>query len=252
MTGAPQAVPPALRLALGDAIEAQGALRATAGGATARVPGARLMASGLPQGQWNTAHLDDPTVVDMTAVAAWYAGRGVGAWGVQVSAGSGFAWGRRIVTQDLMVRPAVPLPAAPAPAGVTVRAAAAADLDAVVAVDARAFDEAPAASHGWLAPLFAWPQATVALAEVDGRVVGCGYVLATDGLAGAAAVMGGVAVDPAARRRGVGGAVSHWLTGAAVGAGAGLVHLHAATEDAARIYRRLGYADAGQLDIHVP
>jgi hypothetical protein len=54
------------------------------------------------------------------------------------------------------------------------------------------------------------------------------------------------------RRRGIGGAVSSWLLTAGFDGGAQLAHLHPDSEEAARIYRRLGFVDVDGLDIYLP
>ena len=61
----------------------------------------------------------------------------------------------------------------------------------------------------------------------------------------------GVAVAAGARRRGVGAAISWWLVAGGLEAGARLAHLHADNETAARVYARLGFAEAPGLDIYV-
>jgi predicted GNAT family acetyltransferase len=48
---------------------------------------------------------------------------------------------------------------------------------------------------------------------------------------------------PAARRRGIGAAITSALVGDALRTGADIVFLSAGSEDVARIYRRLGFVD---------
>ena len=45
--------------------------------------------------------------------------------------------------------------------------------------------------------------------------------------------------------------MSSWLLERAFAGGARLAHLHPDTDDAARVYTRLGFTDAGALDIYV-
>jgi hypothetical protein len=45
--------------------------------------------------------------------------------------------------------------------------------------------------------------------------------------------------------------MSSWLLAQAFARGARLAHLHPDTDAAARVYARLGFADAGALDIYV-
>jgi predicted GNAT family acetyltransferase len=63
--------------------------------------------------------------------------------------------------------------------------------------------------------------------------------------------LAGVAVLEAARRRGIAAAMSAWLLERGFADGARLAHLHADTDTAARVYSRLGFAPAGELDIYV-
>jgi predicted GNAT family acetyltransferase len=60
-----------------------------------------------------------------------------------------------------------------------------------------------------------------------------------------------VAVLPAARGRGVAGALCSWLLRRGVAAGARLAHLHPDNDGAARLYARLGFRETGGLDVYV-
>ena len=62
-------------------------------------------------------------------------------------------------------------------------------------------------------------------------------------------LLAGVAVVEAMRRRGIGAAISSWLLERGFAAGARLGHLHADTDGAARVYARLGFAEAGALAV---
>lgn len=223
---------------------------ADAGGDVAAMPGIRLMTSGLPYAQWNNGDVDDPDAVDVDAVRRWYAERGV-PWGVRVPAGARWPHGRLLFRKRLMLLAAADLLPARAVPGLIVRAATPDDLDAVAHVDAVAFDGDPAVEAAWVRPLLTSDRATVALAELDGRPVATASCLRTDGRAGAAAYVAGVAVLPEARRRGVAGAVSAWLVEGAVAAGAQVAHLHPDTEEAARVYARLGFTEVDGLDVYV-
>ena len=239
-----------VRVAHADAWEAHGNYRAATGGGTVRLPGIRLMASGLPHPQWNNGDVIDPSVVDIDAVAAWYDAKGV-PWGVRVPQGMGWPHGRRLFRKRLMgLTPDAFRPVEP-PAGVTMRRAALVDVQAVLTVDTAAFEEPLDIEQPWVQPLLSQPSLTVCLAEQDGRPVGSGYCLVTDGDAGPAAYVAGVGVAPHARRRGIGGAVSSWLVARGVDAGAQLAHLHPDPEDAARIYRQLGFEEVDGYEIYV-
>jgi ribosomal protein S18 acetylase RimI-like enzyme len=239
-----------VRTAHADAWEAHGRFREPHGGGATRLPGIRLMASGLPHPQWNSGDVVDAEMVDVDAVRRWYADRRV-PWGVRVPAEVRWPHGRLLFRKRLMgLTPAAFVPA-DTPAGMTLRRATPADVDAVLAVDTVAFDEADEVERPWVAPLLSQPGVTVCLAEVDGAPVGAGHVLVSDGDAGPAAYVAGIGVLPAHRRRGIGAAVSSWLVEQGWQAGARLAHLHPDTDEAAAIYRRLGFVEVDGVDIYV-
>jgi GNAT superfamily N-acetyltransferase len=242
-------VPSRVHVAHADAWQAEGRLRERHGGGALEVRGLRAMASGLPQPQWNSADVTAADA-DLEAVRTFYAARGA-EWGVRVPPGIDWRHGRKLLTLRLMAleaRDFVPAPATPA---IEVRAATPDDLDTVLAIDAPAFEEDPAQERGWLEPHLGAPGIEVALATLDGRPAGTGYAIRTDGRAGPALYIAGVAVREEARRRGVGAALSSWLLADGLRRGARLAHLHADTDAAARVYARLGFADTTGLDVYV-
>jgi ribosomal protein S18 acetylase RimI-like enzyme len=230
-----------------DAWEAHGRLRERSGGGVGAARGIRLMASGLPEPQWNNGDVSAADA-DVEAAREFYAGYGV-PWGVRVPAGMPWAHGRHLFSKRLMGLPARDFAAAPPVAGLALRAAAPADLAAAAAIDAEAFGSDPAPD--WIAPLLDSPRAVVVLAELGGEPVGMAYSLRSDGLAGPCLYVAGVGVVPAARRRGVGAAMSSWLLARGFAAGAELAHLHPDGDGAARIYARLGFTEVPGLEIYV-
>jgi GNAT superfamily N-acetyltransferase len=241
--------PGRVHVAHADAWQAEGRLREPHGGGALEVRGLRLMASGLPQSQWNAGDVTAADA-DLDAARAFYAARGA-PWGVRVPPGIRWRHGRKLLALRLMALDAPAFaPAAPAP-GIDVRAAGTDDLDAVVHVDAVAFEEDPSVERRWIEPHANAPGVEIALATLDGEPTGTGYTIRTDDRAGPCLCLAGVAVLPEARRRGVGAALSSWLLARGFAAGAELAHLHADTDDAARVYARLGFADAGRLDVYV-
>ena len=241
-----------VRAAHADAWLVLGELREPHGGGALELPGIRLMASGLPHTQWNTGDVDDARLVDVDRVAAWYADRANGAgvpWGVRVPTGQWWPHGRRLFGKRLMGL--TRLTAAPPVAGLVVRPATPADLPAVLEVDCVAFGSAQEVERPWVEPHLGSDRVTVALALLDGRPVGTAYALRSDGRAGPAAYLAGVAVLPDARRRGVGAAMSSWLVHRCLAAGAELAHLHPDDDAAARIYARLGFFEVPGLDVYV-
>jgi GNAT superfamily N-acetyltransferase len=238
-----------VRTAHADGWAVEGALREPFGGGVATLRGIRLMASGLSHPQWNSADVTGP-YADLDGARAFYAERNV-AWGVRVPAGMPFKAGRHLFRMSLMgllaggLQPAPPVPA------LELRQAGPEDLEAVLAVDTSAFGSDPALYRPWTEPHLSAAQITVALAELGGEPVGTAYALRSDGPAGPAVFLGGVAVIEGARRRGVAAAMSAWLLGRAFADGARLAHLHPDTDGAARVYARLGFSETGALDVYV-
>ena len=240
-----------VRTAHADAWEVQGRLRVPAGGGYAELPGIRLMAGGLPHPQWNNGDVDDAARVDVGLVDAWYCSLGM-PWGVRVPAGTPWTHGRLVARQRLMGRTRDGFVPAPDADGVTIRAAGPDDLDRVASVDALAFGGDPADAGPWLAPLLSAPDATVAVVEdAAGEALGTAYAVRSDGRAGPAVYLAGVAVVPDARRRGIGSAVSTWLLRDGFDRGARLAHLQPDDDRAARVYARLGFVEVGGLDVYV-
>jgi predicted N-acetyltransferase YhbS len=224
-----------------DAAEVEGALR----GGAARLRGLRVSSSGLPVGPWNSADVTAPDP-DLGAARAFF---GDLPWGLRVPEGIAWSAGTHVVRQPLMTADAGDLRAAREVPGLAIRAALPGDLDAVLAVDAEAFRSDPEAGRPWAAPHLAAPRIVTALAVLGVEPVATAYSIRSDGDAGPALLLAGVAVVEAARRRGVGAAVSWWLLRRGFGAGAAFAHLHADSPAAARVYARLGFAGAGALDI---
>jgi GNAT superfamily N-acetyltransferase len=238
-----------VRTAHADAWAVEGVLRESQGGGTAALRGIRVMASGLPHPQWNGADVTGPDA-DLDGARAFYAARGL-PWGVRVPVGIPWHAGRHLFRMRLMgLAPSGFRPAPDVP-GLVLREAGRADAAPVLAIDAAAFGADPRLQAPWLEPHLDAPGITVALAELAGEPVATAYALRSDGAAGPAAFLAGVAVAEAVRRRGIASAMSSWLLARAFAGGARLAHLHPDTDAAARVYERLGFADAGALDIYV-
>ncbi len=238
-----------VRTAHADAWAVEGTLRERQGGATAALRGIRVMASGLPHPQWNGADVTGPNA-DLDGARAFFAARGL-PWGVRVPVGMPWSAGRHLFRMGLMGLAQTGFRPAPDVPSLVLRTAGPADVEAVVAIDTAAFGADPRLQRPWLEPHLGAPGITVALAELDGEPVGTAYALRSDGAAGPATFLAGVAVAEPARRRGVAGAMSSWLLERAFAGGTRLAHLHPDTDAAARVYGRLGFSDAGALDIYV-
>jgi GNAT superfamily N-acetyltransferase len=238
-----------VRAAHGDAWEAQGRLREAAGGGALELRGIRLMASGLPYAQFNNGDVTEPDP-DLEGARAFYAQRRV-PWGVCVPSHLPWPHGRHLFRKRLMGLPAAAFQPVPAVPGLQIERAGPGQLETVVAVDTAAFVSDPAQMRPWLEPCLRARRVEVALATLGGEPVATALALRSGGRAGPCLCLGGVAVLAAARRRGVGAAISSWLLARGLAAGAQLAHLQADSDDAARVYARLGFAETGGLDVYV-
>jgi ribosomal protein S18 acetylase RimI-like enzyme len=244
-----------VRTAHADAWEAHGRHRAQYGGGATRLPGIRLMASGLSHPQWNNGDVLDASAVDIAAVRTWYEGCAamVGRpvpWGVRVPLGAPWPYGRHLFNKRLMGLAAEGFRPAPEVPGLTLRRATPDDLEVVAGVDAASFGEDAAVMRPWIGPMLDMPELDYCVAELDGQAVGVGQCLVTDSEAGPAAYIAGIGVLPEARRRGIGAAVSSWTVERGFAAGAAFAHLHPEPM-AFEVYARLGFTEVEGFDIYI-
>ena len=225
-----------MRTAEGDAWQVHGALRA---GATS-LRGIRLMASGLDHPQYNNADVTAADA-DIDGARAWYAAFGV-PWGMRVPVELPWTHGRFIFEKRLMglERPA-PRRRPRTSASPTTSTPSSRSTRRRSRCSARA----------WLAPQFGAPGYETALAYLDGRPVATGYSILSDGQAGPALYVAGVAVLPEARGRGIGAALTSWLIARGFERGATLAHLHPDDDAAARLYARLGFVEVPGFNVFV-
>jgi GNAT superfamily N-acetyltransferase len=238
-----------VRTAHGDAWAVEGAARERDGGGAVTLQSIRVMASGLPHPQFNSAIVAGPGV-DLDAVRAFYAEREL-PWGILVPAGMAWGAGRYLRSLSLMGVSRGGLRRPPDVADLALRTAGPDDLETVLRIDTTAFDSDPDELRPWTEPHLRGGPFTTAVAELDGEPVGTAFTVRSDGAAGPAVYLAGVAVLEAARRRGIAAAMSAWLLERGFADGARLAHLHADTDAAARVYTRLGFAPAGELEIYV-
>jgi ribosomal protein S18 acetylase RimI-like enzyme len=227
----------------------QGELRVPAGGATATPRDLQLMAAGFEAPGVNSGDVIGPDP-DLDAAREFYAARGV-RWGLRVPAEMPWPHGRRLFRRRVMALPRADFRPAPAVAGLALRRAGPADLASVLHVDSTVFGLDPGDNTRWLEPLLAAEVADVAFAELDGEPAGTAYTLRSDGTGGPALYLAGVGVLAGARRRGVGAALSSWLLERGFAAGAELAHLNPDTDEAARLYERLGFTETPGLDVYI-
>jgi RimJ/RimL family protein N-acetyltransferase len=237
-----------IHAAVADAAQAEGLLRESLGGGAAELRDVRLMASGIPRPQWNSADVSGPDP-DLRGASGFYAARGL-PWGVRVPAGMHLARMRHVTRLRLMSLDAGAVRPARCPPGLELAPAGQSELERVVDLDASVFEEDPEADRWWIEPHLSAPAIETAIAAFDGRPVATAYALRTDGRAGPALYLGGVAVLKQARRRGVAAAMTSWLLQRGFTDGAAFAHLHADSEESARVFTRLGFRDAGDLDVY--
>jgi GNAT superfamily N-acetyltransferase len=137
------------------------------------------------------------------------------------------------------------------PPGVEIAPATAADVGPVTRIDAAAFGDTVQRMRPWVAPHLGAPGFTVARATMATEPVGVATAILTDDRAGRTVGIFGVGVLERARNQGIGGAMISWLIDRAFAAGASLAHLNPDTDDAARLYARLGFVETGGLDIYL-
>ena len=242
-----------VRAAHADLAEREGRLREHGGGGALRLPGIRLMSSGLAKPQWNGADVteeDDVASVDMAAVRRWYAARGV-PWGVRVPEGMPWPYGRRLLTKRVMVLAPADLRDPPEPDGVVIRVAGPADLDTYARVDAAAFGDEVGPTAEWARPTLGAEGFRALLAVIDGTPVGVAYAGVSSGTGGPSAGIFGVGVLAEHRRRGIGAALTARLVRWAAGRGADLVWLNPDDDRAARLYTGLGFREVPGFDVYV-
>jgi GNAT superfamily N-acetyltransferase len=237
----------------GDVWQAEGRLRTALGGGACELPGVRLMSSGLPHAQWNNGDVTDATQFDVEAARAWYAARAHGAgvpWGVRVPAGQAFSHGRLLFRKRCMALLPAQHRVAPRPAMATITRACAADLGALSTVDAEAFGDDVKQVRRWIEPHLDAAGFDVAIARRGSEAVGAATAVRTDDRAGPCVGIFGVGVLRTARGAGIGAALTSWLLERAFAAGATLAHLNPNSDEAARVYARLGFSETVGLDVY--
>jgi hypothetical protein len=230
-----------VRTAHGDAWEAEGRLRERFGGGAARARGARLMASGIPRAQWNNADVTDAHP-DLDAVTAWYGSLDV-PWGLRVPLELDVDLGTPLFVKrcvGVAARRFHPHP----PDETVVRAATPADDYA--ALDAHLFGGDLAESRLWVDPERASDRFRHWIGERDGEAVAIGTALRTDGEAGPAVYVTGLAGRPDACAALAGAAAADAFAG-----GAALVHANPDDDAEAALWTALGALEVPGFQVRV-
>jgi ribosomal protein S18 acetylase RimI-like enzyme len=135
---------------------------------------------------------------------------------------------------------------------VPVRRATSEDLNGLVTVDRAAFGLSDLqALSDWIAGHLISEDIITGVIELVGSPVATGYVVLSDGRAGRTAQIGGIAVVPMMKRRGLGDRITTWLADYAFDHGADIVHLYTDSDIARRLYTRLGFREVGAFDVYV-
>ncbi|GAA2756850.1 GNAT family N-acetyltransferase [Actinopolymorpha rutila] len=234
-----------------DAWQAMGRIRVGGGGGAALLPGCSVMASGLPYPQWNNGDVTDPALFDLEQVRAWYAPRGV-PWGVRVPAGTPWPYGRWLFRKRCMaLTPSAYVRTAARPPGLVNTPAGPGEAELFATVDAAAFGDPVEPNLAWVRPQLGANGFRSVLARLGGEPVGVATGIRTSGPGGESVGVFGVGVQPRARRRGIGAALTADILDWGFGGGATLAHLNPETEEAARLYPRLGFTEVAGLDVYV-
>lgn len=182
-----------VRTAHGDAWELQGRLREPFGGGAARVRGARLMASGLPQAKWNNADVTDADV-DLDAITAWYGERRL-PWGLRVPLEFDVDLGRLVFVKRCIALLRTEIADATT-RSVHVRRERA--PSSYIGLEAAVFDSELDEIRGWVEPQFSHPAFRHWVAEFDHAPAAIATTIQTRGDAGPAAYLTGLAAVPGA------------------------------------------------------
>ncbi len=176
-----------VRAAHADAWEIEGRARERYGGGAARVQGARMMASGLPEAKWNNVDVTDASV-DVAAIREWYEPRGV-PWGLRVPVEMELDCGRPLyVKRCVALLPGIPVRRASSVSVIRER-----DELVYTALESAAFAYDPAAARAWVRPQFGHPAFRHWVATVDGVPAAIGTTIRTNGDAGPASYLTGLA-----------------------------------------------------------
>ena len=214
-----------VRAAHADAWELEGRARQPFGGGVARIPGARLMASGIAQAKWNNADISDASV-DVTAIRRWYESRGV-PWGMRVPLEITLDFGEPLFVKRCVVLLPGALPSTPR---MSVSARREPDPAAYAALEAAAFVYDESEARAWVQPQFAHAAFGHWVATIAGTPAAIGTTIRTDGDAGRASYLTGLALLPDAPVDALQTLVDV-AVGDAFGSGAAFVHTNPVTAE---------------------
>jgi hypothetical protein len=232
-----------------DAWEMEGRARSQDGGGTARVRGARLMASGLPDARWNNADIEAADA-DFDAVIAWYTSRAV-PWGIRVPAGLTVDVGTPLFVKRCFALTAGSLTVGEVDLTIRVRRVGAAELARFAAVEAAVFDIPATVASRWIRPVLGTPGFAHWIAEHDDRPLAVATTVASAGDAGPAAMLTGLGsvpgaplgVRPALARAAILSALERQPTA--------IIHTHTDPDDDPELYGQLGFTEVESLQVRL-
>jgi hypothetical protein len=238
-----------VRAAHGDAWESEGNARVGEGGGTARVRGARLMASGLPLPQWNNGDVTTADV-DREALFEWYEDRGV-PWGLRVPIELSVDIGTPLFEKHCYGLEAEGFRPVEQPEGVVFRPAEPADLERFATAEGAAFGDEDDIVRRWVTPVFCRPGFEHWMAQRGDDVAAIASAVWSNGEAGSAVMITGLdALDPLDidLAKGVAAAI---LERAFAHDGSVLAHCHTALDDDLAAFAGLGFSEVPGFRIQV-
>jgi ribosomal protein S18 acetylase RimI-like enzyme len=235
-------------LATADANQTQARVRSDRGAAAKWADGGHYFLSGIENGHYNAAQIIDVAAFNLDDAAGWFAQQGAE---LAVRAPKDLRFqGTRVRSNVIMQVTADEL--RHSTGQVPVRRATSEDLNGLVTVDRAAFGPSDSqALSDWIAGHLISEDIITGVIELVGSPVATGYVVLSDGRAGRTAQIGGIAVVPMMKRRGLGDRITTWLADYAFDHGADLVHLYTDSDVARRLYTRLGFREVGAFDVFV-
>lgn len=234
---------------MADAADTQARVRAHDGARSKWSEGGHYFAAGIVDGRYSSAHVTDPSTFDVTDAFEWFAQNGEP---LVVRAPRGYSVsGTNIGSRVLMQTTVDDL--RHGTGYFPTRRAASDDIGRLMTVDRAAFGEPDNATalEQWIAGHVRSDDIVTGAIELMGSPVATGYVVLAEGKAGRTAQIGGIAVVPMMKRRGLGAAITTWLADYAFEQGCDLVHLYTDSDDARRLYTRLGFTEVGAIDVWV-
>lgn len=183
-----------VRTAHGDAWAAEGRAREAVGGGVLRVPDARAMASGIPLPAWNNADITGPEP-DLEQLRAWYERLGM-PWGMRVPVELDLTVGQPLFVKRCFGATSATLPGPNGSEGLVIRRARPEELGRFVDAEVAMFGQPADVTRRFIEPVFGHDGFEHWFAFRDERTVAVATLVLSDGEAGRAAMLTGLAAMP--------------------------------------------------------